>query len=75
MKLYGYSKKVVNEHGLHDLSEVTFKFDSQTLRKIAEFLNKAADEIDKGLNGVDHEHVQDLVKGWPEDAPDIIVPR
>jgi hypothetical protein len=72
--IYGYSKKIVNEYGLHELSLVSFQTDAKTLRRIIAFLSDAADELEK-KNGCmkeagDHLHLRDEDENWEKDFPD-----
>lgn len=78
MKLiaFGYSKKIVNEDGLHQLSEITFVATPSELRRIATFLCSSADEMEKCGPKFGHNHLQDeedLKSSWDETATDVIV--
>jgi hypothetical protein len=76
MKAYGYPAGApLSEEGLVELAEVTFASDSPTLRRIAAFLMKQADEMDALLDQFDHAHAQDEDRPWPDEWPDIIVAR
>jgi hypothetical protein len=55
------------------LEKVSIQTDSATLRKIAEFINKTADLMDKHGKAFGHEHYQDNVDNPPEGADIIIV--
>lgn len=74
MKTYGYPAGApLNEEGLVELTEVSFQADAGTIRRIAKFLLKQADEMDATSNGFCHAHAQDEDRLWPEDWPDVIV--
>ena len=58
MKVFGYKEKVINEHELLQMSEVTFQAPPETLRAIAQFFNNSADYIEKHKEDFDHSHSQ-----------------
>lgn len=69
--IYGYSKKQVNEYGLHDLKEITFSTSPETLRQIADFLNQSASLMEEGwFEKCSHRHIQDEMKDWDKMFPD-----
>jgi hypothetical protein len=68
MPAFGYSTRVVNEYGLHELSEVTFEIPLADLRRIAAFLIESADLAESGNWRSDHRHM-----GGPWDDCGIIV--
>lgn len=68
MPVYGYSKRVVNEYGLHEMSEVTFNVSAEELRRVAAFLIDCADMIDSRQWRTDHMHID-----RPWDECDVIV--
>jgi hypothetical protein len=73
---FGYSRKTVNEHGLHELSEVTVVATPSELRRIAAFLCSSADEMEKLGPKFGHNHLQDerdLKRNWDDSAIDVIV--
>jgi hypothetical protein len=73
MKIFGYKNKKVNEHGLLEMSEVTFQASPDTLRAIAKLLTDAANLIEKNPGSIDHLHLQDTWPEWEEDYPDVVV--
>lgn len=74
MKFYAYPDgKPLNEHGLVELSELTFRGDADALRTIAQFLLASADEMDKLGQHFGHSHLQDACETWDENWPDVIV--
>ena len=72
MKIFGYNK-TTNESELLEMREVTFQANPETLRAIAEFLNKSADLIEEYQENFGHLHLQDEWSGWEEGCPDVIV--
>lgn len=73
MNIYGYSKKVVTQHNLHELSEVTFAMSYAELKKVVAFLEAAAKEKESNPTQFSHQHIGETIRDWPDDAPDIIV--
>ena len=75
MNVYGYSKRIVNEYGLHELSEVTFEVPLADLRRIAAFLTESADRMESGEWQSDHYHLTGFDREWEHDHPhsDVIV--
>ncbi len=74
MKAFGYpSGAPLNEEGLVELTEVSFQTNAQTIRRVARFLMKQADEMDASCSNFGHAHAQDSDPPWPEQWPDIIV--
>ena len=57
MAVFGYSKGVVGEYGLHELSEVSFAVQLSELRRIAAFLNQCADLAESGEWRGSHRHI------------------
>jgi hypothetical protein len=74
MKVFGYKEKVINEHGLLQMAEVTFQVSPETLRAIAKFFIDSADYLDKH-NDFDHAHLQDDWSEWKKEYPDIIITK
>jgi hypothetical protein len=70
MPIYGYSMRVANEHGLHEMSEVTFAVSSADLRRIASFLNDCADRVESGEWRSSHRHFTEYDRDWDDDHPD-----
>lgn len=75
MKAHGYTKKQVTPKGLYEMAEVTFTGASSSVRKIAQFLLAAADEMDRRGLHFSHAHIGEHFHEWPERWPDIIVAR
>jgi hypothetical protein len=75
MAAYGYSTAVVNEYGLHELSEVSFALSAQDLRRVAAFLTTCADEIESGSWRSSHRHLTTFDRRWEIDHPnsDVII--
>jgi hypothetical protein len=70
MATFGYSKRVVNEHGLHELSEVTFEVPTNDLRTIAAFLVDCADKAESGEWSNSHRHLTEHDRRWDNRHPD-----
>jgi len=70
MGAYGYSKRIVNEHGLHELSEVTFDVPNDDLRRIAAFLMDCADSAQSGSWRNSHRHLTEYDRQWDNDHHD-----
>jgi hypothetical protein len=75
MPIYGYSKRLLNEHGLREMSEVTFEVSMADLRRIATFLNDFADRVESGTWRSSHRHLTQFDRHWARDHPhsDVIV--
>jgi hypothetical protein len=75
MAIYGYSKSVVKEYGLHELAEVTFDVASRDLQRIAAFLANCASEAESGAWRSSHRHLTEFDRQWRKDHPksDVIV--
>ena len=75
MATFGYSKRVVNEHGLHELSEVTFVITIGDLRRIAAFLIECSEKAESGEWTNSHRHLTEVDRSWEERHPasDVIV--
>lgn len=65
--LYGYSLSIVNEYGLHELSEVTIVVTPELCKAIAEFFAAAAIRLAEGKT--DHMHISSFSKEWRESNP------
>jgi hypothetical protein len=72
MDAFGYSEKKIGRNGLHRLSEVTFQGSPTEVRRIAEFLLKAAAEMENSEK-FGHLHAQDTLEPWDHSWPDVIV--
>lgn len=71
MKIYGYAK--ANQNELLELSEVTISSNPETLRTIASFINKMAQEVEEKGTEFEHEHFQNYIEDLNQESPDIIV--
>lgn len=73
MPAFGHSARVVNEHGLHELTEVTFAVSPADLRRIGQFLIETAEGVETGnwFNG--HSHLRDFDRPWRADHPEFDV--
>jgi hypothetical protein len=67
MKLF-YS---IEEMHLKETDCIAISADSGTLRAIAKFIDKAADELDEMGNDSNHLHLMDEWDGWNDGMPDI----
>ena len=72
MKIYGYEH---NSENLIELAEISLKCDSRMLRKVADFIFKTADAIDKFGDDFGHEHFKDYLKSDNENIPDIVIAK
>ena len=74
MKLYGYTEEELDKDGPRplQLTEVTVVSNPETLRKIAQFLNAKADDIEKKGKAFEHEHICDADLSFSNE-PQIIV--
>jgi hypothetical protein len=73
MNIYGYKKEKLSNQGLLAMKEVTFAAEPALIREIAEFLIKAADQMDKRGEKFGHMHVDEVIKKWKKSWPQIIV--
>lgn len=75
MRKFGYPKQSVNDHGLHEMSEVTFAVSLADLRRIARFLTECADCAESGDWRSSHRHLTEFDSAWDGDHPnsDVIV--
>jgi hypothetical protein len=75
MAIFGYSKRVATDHGLHELSEVTFDVSLEDLRRIARFLIDCAENAESGDWRSSHRHFTEFDHEWDHDHPssDVIV--
>ena len=71
MKITGYKKTDAQVNELIELSDIAISTSPQTLREIASFLIKAADEMDELKSDYDHIHLMDEWENWKEGYPDI----
>ena len=73
MKLYGYTEKSCETQEAPELlTEVTFAVNPNELRKIANFFNQKAKEIEELGTDFEHEHLADNEDGF-DDCPQVIV--
>src|SRR4051794_20882944 len=70
MPICGYSKRVANEHGLHEMSEVSLAVPLADLRRIASFLNDCADRAESGEWRSSHRHLTEYDRDWDANHPD-----
>ena len=75
MKLYGYAANEDLADKLLELDEITIQAKSEFLRRIADFITKSADLIDKHGANFGHEHLKDFLKDVEWDGPDIIISK
>lgn len=74
--IFGYTKKNnLNEYGLSELREVSFRMSAEELENMAKFFTQAAEDTKAGkLRPGYHMHIDSCVKGWDSDASgDVIV--
>ncbi len=71
MKTFGYTIK--NESDPQELTEITLQVSPAKLRTIANFFNKAANDMEAMGKEFEHEHIQDYMEGWSNDNTDIII--
>ena len=75
--LHGYARDRIEELGQLDLREVTFFATAEDLRRVANFLLTAADQIDDGKLPTRHTqlHIGAVIPAWKTIAPysDIVV--
>jgi hypothetical protein len=75
MPVFGYSKRVANEYGLHEMSEISFDVTADELRRVAAFLTDCADKIDARQWRTDHKHIEgpwnecDVIVCYPNPDP------
>jgi hypothetical protein len=74
MKIYGYEKGRVVEHSsdVTELAEITLIATPEELRKIARFVEAAADGIEKRGKNYSHEHLSDKEAGF-ENSPHLVI--
>ncbi|MFO0883858.1 MAG: hypothetical protein U0894_06690 [Pirellulales bacterium] len=74
MTIYGRAKRTCDDD-LLEMSEVTFHVPMADLRRIARFLNDAADQVEQRLTKNNHVHLIDFDREWSKDHPksDVIV--
>jgi hypothetical protein len=73
VKITGYVRKGTEIEGLMELDSIAFAAPSETIRQIAKFLIRAADEMDKMGPDFDHLHLMDECESWKDDYPDVQV--
>lgn len=68
----GYPVRPIGEHGEYQMKEVSFGLPPGALRDVARFLQRAADEMDKGTGRIYwHRHISECVKDWQQRFPSI----
>lgn len=75
LKAYGYPLDNEELDSPLRLNEVTFVADVDSLRKLAAFLDHAADLKEQHGANFGHEHFKDFCRGLPDDATDVIVSK
>lgn len=75
IKAYGYSQGEEEQESPMFLNEVTFVAEPARLRRLAEFLNHAADLIERHGETFGHEHFADFCGGLSEGSTDVIVSK
>ena len=66
MPAYGYSNGIVDEFGLHNLSDVSFSLSARQLCQVADLLTSCAEEIESGVGRTSHRHMGERDLGWKE---------
>jgi hypothetical protein len=76
-KVFGRAKKQLSKDGLLAMSEVTFTGSPAELRRIAEFIAKSAEAVEKHGQKFSHSHLRDEkdLAPWVADSVDVIVAR
>ncbi|MGH8080182.1 MAG: Imm32 family immunity protein [Lysobacter sp.] len=76
MRLRGYSveDQDVDDVRFVELAEISLSADPTELRRIAAFLNDAADNMERMGDTYDHEHLSDRQSGF-DDSPHLVVLR
>jgi len=74
LKIYGYKIDGVDPENVEpsELAEITLVANADELRKIAKFIEAAADGIDKRGKNWEHEHLSDKYKEF-EMSPHFVV--
>lgn len=74
MKFYGYKDRDLPVEDIEpdELAEITLVATPDELRKIARFLESAADKMEQRGKGYSHEHLSDLDKTF-RDSPHFVV--
>jgi hypothetical protein len=74
--IFGYSRRKVNNYGLHELKEVTLAMGPAELRLLGRFLLDMADQMEAGaFDACSHRHLTSAHPAWSELHPsaDVIV--
>lgn len=68
----GYAKEPIGQSGELVMKEVSFGFPPEALRDIAKFLERTADEMEKGepKRLYWHRHIDSVIRRWRERYPD-----
>lgn len=74
MKLYGYTESSLSKESTQPerLAEVTLVATPEELKKMASFLNSAAEDMARRGRSYEHEHLADKQPGF-EGSPQLIV--
>lgn len=75
MKFYGYTVNGNLTEELLELEEITIQAKPDFLRKVAEFITRAADLMDEHGANFGHEHLKDFLQDVSWDGPDIIISK
>ena len=60
--IYGYDIQTINEHGLKLMREISISTSSEDLRSLADFLAKAAEELEGAASAQWHKHAPDSLR-------------
>jgi hypothetical protein len=71
MRLFGYARDVDADEPLV-LTEVSVVASAATLRRLAEFIHHAADELERTGTAFGHEHFKDYAQEM-RSGPDVVV--
>lgn len=72
MGVCGYPRRPIGNSGEYEMKEISFGLPPDALRDVAGFLQAAADEMERGTEGMYwHRHIERYVEDWPKRFPDI----
>ncbi|MFZ6639911.1 Imm32 family immunity protein [Undibacterium sp. TC4M20W] len=74
MKIYGYKNTELASEDIvpDELAEITLVASVQELRKIARFINSAADDMERDNSNWEHRHLSDADKSF-EGSPQFVL--
>jgi hypothetical protein len=74
MKIYGYKDEGLSPEDIvpSELAEITLEASSDELRKIAKFIEAAAEEMEKRGKNYSHEHLSDKFREF-RNSPHFVV--